>query len=444
MLDEFATIFQQLWTKLDIVYDCFVRTTSKIHMEAVQEVFSNLLDNKFLYLGNWHGYYCVNCEENYSLDEIIKKDNKLFCRVGHEISKRDEESYFLKISSFKDWIKQQINQEGFITPKSRINELLNSFINVGLDDLSVTRTSFDWGIKVKQNPKHIIYVWIDALMSYLTGLGYMTKNDKLFKKYWDSDDCQKVHLMSKEITRFHCIYWPILLKMQNLKLPDKIIGHGWIITKTGKMSKSLGNVIDPNVYVDKYGSDAFRYYLITQTSYERDSVFSDELFINIINTHLANNYGNLFSRITAMIFKYCNGIVPKFNEKKLDSLDEKLLHERENIINKYKSFIENFDITTLVNLLQDQYTNINKYIDTTKPWALIKNSHDNTRLFNVLNIAFNCMFDLMILLSPILIKATQIVEQALNVSLSFNNLNRNWIDLKLVTIPPLFSRINNK
>lgn len=444
MLDEISTIFQQLWVKLNIKYDCFVRTTNTKHVEAVKKVFSNLWERNFLYLDNWHGYYCINCEENYSLDQIVKKDDKLFCKVGHEISLRNEESYFLKISLFKDWIKQQIKKVGFIIPENRVNELLNSFINVGLEDLSVTRTSFDWGIKVNQNPKHIIYVWIDALMSYLTGLGYLTDNDALFKKYWNANDCQRVHLMSKEITRFHCIYWPILLKMQDLKLPDKIISHGWIITKTGKMSKSLGNVIDPNIYVEKYGSDALRYFLISQTSYERDSIFSDELFINTINSHLANNYGNLFSRISTMIFKYCHGLVPKLNEKTLNDLDKKILKERANIINKYKILIENFDITGLVNLLQSQYSNINKYIDTTQPWSLAKDVNNIDKLFNVLNISFNCMLDLMILLSPILVKTTLAIEQALNISISFANLNKDWYNLKLVNIPPLFIRINKK
>ncbi|XQP55706.1 MAG: methionine--tRNA ligase [Mycoplasmoidaceae bacterium] len=441
MLDSVAKDFKKLWKDLDIDYSNFIRTTNEQHEKAVQEIFSKLIQNNYVYEGKWTGLYCVSCEENYTKEQAIKKGNRLYCKVGHELIEKNEPSYFLKVSEFSDWIKEKISTPNFIMPQSRVNELKGSFIDKGLEDLSVTRTSLQWGIPVKENKQHIIYVWIDALLSYLTGLGYLTDKTDNYSEFWKDEQCQVVHLMSKEITRFHCIYWPILLKMLKLRLPTHIISHGWVVTKEGKMSKSLGNVINPYDYINAYGSDAFRYFIVRQVSLEKDGIFSKDLFIETINSELANNYGNMATRIAGMIKKYFENVVPNYNEKALSQLDKDVITKERQLLGRYEDRIEHFAINELLDDIQKQYDVLNKYIDETKPWVLAKDPAKKDQLANCLNIVFSGTVNLAILLKPILVRTSQIIETGFNLPLNMKNLCQNWQGHKIKELPPPFIRI---
>lgn len=273
LVDKNCNIFKELWNKMGIKYDYFIRTTDENHKRVVQKTFDILLKKGYIYLGVWNGLYCISCEENYTETNALKKDNILCCEHGHKLIEKNEESYFLKIKSFNKWIIDLLStNKEFLFPQNRAKELINNFLKDDkLEDLSITRTTFDWGIKTINNPKHVVYVWLDALLNYITLLGYQSSNPGNFNKFWLSKDTEKIHLIGKEITRFHCIYWPIILKMLDLPLPNKIISHGWIITSTGKMSKSLGNVINPIEIIDKYGRDAFRYFLSKEISIKEDN-----------------------------------------------------------------------------------------------------------------------------------------------------------------------------
>lgn len=441
MLDSVTNDFKQLWKDLDINYSNFIRTTDKVHCEAVQKTFSELLSKQYIYEGTWKGLYCVNCEENYTRDQAIEKDGKLYCKVGHELTEKNESSYFLKVSKYADWIQKQFKVKDFIMPQARINELLGSFIDKGLEDLSVTRTSIDWGIQTKEDSKHVIYVWIDALLSYLSGLGYLSNDDKNFKKYFEDKDSEVVHLMSKEITRFHCIYWPILLNMLGLRLPSHIISHGWVVTKEGKMSKSLGNIINPYDYINTFGSDAFRYFIVRQVNLEKDGIFSHDLFVETFNTQLANNYGNMATRIAGMLKKYFNNTVPSFNETALTKLDKDVIVSEKKLLASVEARIQNFEINPLLDEIQNQYNVLNKYIDDAKPWILAKDPAKKERLSNCLNILFTSAINLMILLSPILIKTTKTIEKAFNLELIPANISKNWHNHKITDLSPLFARV---
>jgi len=441
MLDETASMFKQLWKDLDINYDYFIRTTDKNHEEAVAKTFSKLLKDGFIYKGVWKGYYCVGCEENYTREQAIEKDGKLYCKVGHPLVEKNEESYFLSVSKCVDWLKKQFAKEGFIIPQFRINELVGSFLDKGLEDLSVTRTSFDWGIKVTEDNKHIIYVWLDALLNYITSLGYMSNDDKLFKKYWEDENTEVIHLMSKEITRFHCIYWPIILHMLGLRLPTHIVSHGWVVTKEGKMSKSLGNVIDPYDYINTVGSDAFRYFIIRQVSLDKDGIFSHDLFVETFNSELANNYGNMATRTNGMLKKYFNNIIPSLNKDDLVEMDKVVISSHKAFLNEFAKDIESLDMNALLNKIQDQYNVLNKYIDDKKPWVLAKDPKLVNHLGNCLNIVFNATYDLMTLLKPILVKTSPVVEKGWNLTLDSNKLGFDWANHEIGNLSPLFVRI---
>ncbi len=414
LVDNNSDVFKKLWNKMGIRYDYFIRTTNSCHKKAVQETFDFLLKKGFIYLGNWRGLYCISCEENYTENSAIKKDSEFFCEHGHKLVSKNEESYFLKIKSFNEWIINMLsNNKDFIYPHNRSKELINNFLSDGkLEDLSITRTTFEWGIKTLVNSKHVIYVWLDALLNYITLLGYKSDDDSNFKKYWISDDCEKVHLIGKEITRFHCIYWPIILKMLDLPLPNKIISHGWIITNTGKMSKSLGNVIDPTDIIDNYGKDAFRYFLAKEISIKDDSVYSDDKFITTFNTDLANNYGNLINRTIGMLKKYNNNIVPKYNGP-ITYNDFLIVKTQNEFLSKAKELINDLNIKDLIDLICDFENKINNYIEQSKPWDFLKNNMKQN-LDSFLSILVNLIRTTIAFLKPILIDATELAIQQLN------------------------------
>lgn len=446
-VDECSNNFKNLFNILGIEYDRFIRTTDNDHKHLVKDVFNTLYDNGYIYLDNWNGYYCVQCEETLTDGQIVKKDDGLYCEIGHKIVEKNEESYFFKIHQDADWLKKYYsNHPKFVIPEYRINELVNNFLN-NLSDLSISRTSIDWGIEVPINNKHVVYVWLDALMNYLSALGYKTNNDSNYLKFWADPECEKIQLMSKEIIRFHCIYWPLMLKDLGLNLPTTILSHGWIVTKEGKMSKSLGNVIDPIDLVNVYGRDQLRYFIIKDLPTYKDGVFSYEIFEETINADLANNIGNLISRTIGMLTKYTNKVIPNYNgcvlemDKQLESLMLNTIQEVESAVNKLE--LEKCAIS-IIELIKFA----NKYIEDNKPWELFKNNQ-HTELNSLLNHLCLVIQLIMWLLSPILIDGVKQMSEQMNIDVNHLNIDivKNFKSLNGVIVnnsTPIYVRIEKK
>ncbi len=441
-LNEIADIFKSLWKELKIEYDHFSRTTDNNHIKTVQKIFSNYLSNDLIYLSKWVGLYCVSCEENIALKDTIEKNNELYCVHGHKLSTVEEESYFFKMTHFRNWIADYFKDHNdFIFPISRMNELINNFINNDLTDLSISRSSFNWGIPINENKNHVIYVWMDALFNYLTALNFMNDDDYLYQKYWNHHDAEIVHVLSKEITRFHCIYWPIFLHALNVKLPTKIISHGWILSNGEKMSKSLGNVIDPFYYLNKYGSDAVRYYLIKEISLTNDSIFSNEAFISIYNGDLANNFGNLVSRSIGLAIKYSDGKVKLLNESTTDEF--KNIHELIKNFNKQNiEFVNQLTPNKILINVQNIINLANKLIEEKKPWELFKENKIK-EINELLVILFKIIELSCFWLSPVLIDGVKQALEQTNITLDFNKIDKiDSVNCVVGKSTPIFVRIN--
>lgn len=413
-VDKNSQIFQDLWKLLDIQESFFIRTTNKKHIKFVQEIFSILYQKGYLYKSTWNTMYCVSCEENIRESDIIHKDNKQKCTHGHDLVSKSEESYFLKVTNFKDWlIKYYEENKDFIFPTQRVKELVSNFLNDEFEDLSVTRTNVKWGIEFLEDKNHTIYVWIDALLNYLSALEINCKLDD----YWQIST-EKIHVLSKEITRFHCIYWPIILKMLGLPLPTKILSHGWIINKnpqtneTSKMSKSLNNVIDPIDIIKEYDSDTLRYFLMKQINVASDSIFDPLMLLATYNSDLANNFGNIISRTIGMLKKYNNGIVPSFKQPTIE-INKFFLSDISNLFDYVIKKINELNVNKIIDGIDGIANAINGFIEKSKPWEYFK-KNETTQLNEFLSLLYNAVKVYVVCLSPILTKKTTMAIKQLN------------------------------
>lgn len=414
-VDQMAAQIKELWKKLEITNDKFIRTTDDYHEKAVQKIFQQLLDQGDIYKGKYTGWYSVDDEEYFTESQLAEvyrdEDGNVIggkAPSGHEVQLVEEESYFFKMSKYANWLMNYYKEHpDFIEPQSRMNEMINNFLKPGLEDLAVTRTSFNWGVKVPSDPKHVVYVWIDALSNYITALGYGSDDDSLFKKYWPAD----VHMVGKEIVRFHTIYWPIMLHALGLPLPKHIIGHGWLTMRDGKMSKSKGNVIYPETLVDRYGLDATRYYLLRAMPFGNDGVFSPEDFVDKVNYDLANDLGNLLNRTVAMINKYQNGKLVGTNDATTD-FDADLEQTASDVIAEYKELMDKTRFAEALATVWKLVSRANKYIDETEPWVLAKDDSKKDVLSDVMNHLAKSLRIIAALIQPIMPHAPkQIVEQ---------------------------------
>ena len=411
-LDQEIKKFKDLWTKLDIEYDIFQRTTFPDHIKTCQKIFSKLLAAKHIYKGHYNGKYCVPCESSWQISELVEKDNKKTCPdCFREVDDLKEESYFLNFQKQEAFIKKLFAND-FLFPVSNIKELEAKFLKKGLLDLSISRTSFDWGVPILEDPKHIMYVWLDALPNYISALGYLQEDDSLFKKFWN-DEGEILHIVGKEITRFHCIYWPIILNYLNI-LPKslKVLGHGWITSEKRKMSKSLGNVIDPIALLEKYSFDHIKYYLVKEIMIGQDGDFSQERFINTYNSDLANGYGNLVSRTMTMLEKYCHSKIPKFiniDDARFITIDEDIKES----LQEYTANMDNYNITNAIKDVNKLVEKTNLFINAIKPWTLEKKDQEiiDQTLLRVIKAIEVCA----LMYSPVLTKGSELVFKQLNI-----------------------------
>ncbi|MGG4093059.1 methionine--tRNA ligase [Paenibacillus lautus] len=394
-VDDIVAGIKDLWKKLDISNEDFIRTTEQRHTKVVQEVFERLLKQDDIYKGEYEGWYCTPCE-SFFLERQLVNGNCPDC--GRPVELVKEESYFFRMSKYVDRLLQYYEENpDFIQPVSRKNEMINNFIKPGLEDLAVSRTTYEWGVKVKSDPKHVIYVWIDALLNYITALGYGTEDTSLYDKYWPAD----VHLMSKEIVRFHTIYWPIILMALDVPLPKKVFAHGWLLMKDGKMSKSKGNVVDPVTMIDRYGLDALRYYLLREVPFGADGTFTPESFVERVNSDLANDLGNLLNRTVAMVDKYFDGVVPAFSAG-VTPFDAAIEEAAKSVYEKVETAMENMEFSVALTAISQFVSRSNKYIDETQPWTLAKDESKRNELASVMSHLVETLRVASILLQPFL------------------------------------------
>ncbi|MEG0386416.1 MAG: methionine--tRNA ligase, partial [Solibacillus sp.] len=404
-VNEIADVAKKLWATMDITYDDFIQTTQDRHSKSVEKIFKKFLDNGDIYKGEYEGLYCVPCESYYTEAQLV--DGK--CPdCNRDVQKVKEESYFFNMKKYADRLLEYYEKNAeFIEPESRKNEMINNFIKPGLEDLSVSRMSFDWGIKVPGDPKHVIYVWVDALTNYITALGYGSDNEELFNKYWPAD----VHVVGKDIVRFHTIYWPIFLMALDLPLPKKIFAHGFIMMKDGKMSKSKGNVVYPEMLIERYGLDATRYFLLRELPFGQDGVFAPESFVERTNFDLANDLGNLLNRTVSMMNKYFDGVIPTENLEATE-FDATLKEHAENVRIKYEESMDKMQFSVVLSELWSLISRTNKYIDETSPWVLAKDEADKPKLAAVMYNLAESLRHIAVFLQPFMTTAPkQIIEQ---------------------------------
>ncbi|SHK46992.1 methionine--tRNA ligase [Paramaledivibacter caminithermalis] len=442
-LDKIVGEIKELWKTMEISYDIFIRTTDDYHERRVQQIFQKLYDKGDIYKSNYEGWYCTPCESFWTETQLV--DGK--CPdCGREVELTKEEAYFFKLSKYQDRLLKLFEENPeFLEPVSRKNEMINNFLKPGLEDLCITRTSFDWGIPVPFDKKHVIYVWLDALSNYITALGYPENEEGDYSKFWPAN----VHLVGKEIVRFHTIIWPAMLMALDIPLPKKVFGHGWILLEGGKMSKSKGNVVDPVVLVERYGVDALKYFLLREYSFGQDGVFTNEVLLNRINSDLANDLGNLVSRTITMIEKYNGGIVPK---PKVDGeFDEDFKQVATSAWAKVEEKMNNLDFSNALEEIWKVVRRTNKYIDETTPWILAKNEKNKDKLDTVLYNLAEAIRIISILIQPFMDNTARKIWIQLGIdegpstsweaSKEFGKLETG---IKVHKQPPLFPRIDVK
>ena len=423
-VDGMAVGVKELWQLLDISYDKFIRTTDDYHEKVVAQVFERLLAQDDIYLGEYSGWYSVSDEEFFTesqLAEVFRDENgKVIGGVapsGHEVEWVSEESYFLRLSKYQDRLVEFFkSQPDFITPDGRLNEMLKNFIEPGLEDLAVSRTTFTWGVQVPSNPRHVVYVWFDALLNYVTALGYGQEDHENFDKFWNGT---VFHMVGKDILRFHSIYWPILLMMLDIKLPERLIGHGWFVMKDGKMSKSKGNVIYPEMLVERFGLDPLRYYLMRSLPVGSDGTFTPEDYVARINYELANDLGNLLNRTVAMINKYFGGQVPAYVEN-VTAFDADLAKVVEENIAEYHKQMNAVDYPRALEAVWNIISRTNKYIDETAPWVLAKEDGDKEQLAAVMAHLAASLRVVAHLIQPFMMNTSNAIMEQLGLGLDFD------------------------
>ena len=441
-VDKMAADAKALWKKMDIGYDDFIRTTDDRHVKAVQKIIQKFLDKGDIYKGEYEGWYCMPCENYFTETQLV--DGK--CPdCGREVKKMKEESYFFNMKKYEGWLKDFYRENPeFIVPESRKNEIFKNFIDPGLEDLCISRSTFDWGIELPNDPKHVVYVWLDALTNYITALGYESDDDTLFKKYWPAD----LHVVGKEIIRFHGIYWPIFLHALGLELPKKLYAHSWIVMKDGKMSKSVGNVVYPETLIDRYGLDATKYYLLRLMSFAQDSMFTPEDFVDRFNADLANDLGNLLNRTIGMINKYFDGEIPTDIVEHTE-FDEDLKTYAKETIENYAKYMDEYHISSGIQELWKYIARTNKYIDETAPWVLAKEENKD-KLKAVMNNLAESLRKISIMSRPIIPESSLEIIKQLGIKEEdavWDTLNTNNIKTGTKVIAqgkPLFVRLDKE
>ena len=438
-VDKIVANAKDLWKSLGISYDKFIRTTDEEHVLCVQKIFKKLYDQGDIYKGEYKGIYCTPCESFWTETQLV--DGK--CPdCGREVNEVTEEAYFFKLSKYHDrLVKYYEEHPDFIEPESRKNEMINNFIKPGLEDLCVSRTSFDWGIPVTFDDKHVVYVWLDALTNYISALGYTSDDVSLYEKYWPCD----LHIVGKEIVRFHVIIWPIMLMALGLPLPKKVFGHGWLVIDGGKISKSLGNYKDPRDYIDIYGVDAIRYFVLREVPFGSDGSFSEEALINRTNGDLANVLGNLVNRTIGMANKYFDGVIE--NKNVTEELDDKLIKEATELKDKVEKYMDNLEVPKALESIFELLRSCNKYIDETMPWVLAKDETKKDRLATVLYNLIECIRISAVLLRAFIPDTSEKIFYQINTELKdFDTINEfgGYVSGTKVNKPEvLFHRIEN-